>query len=161
MKLAIVIFLIIGVVMALFINFANNQNLGQNEVTSSNEIITSDVSDMIPLINDENLKIEKESENYIKAVSTFNFQYDVMELDYEIFKFSSIEEALDKYNSVKDDYSEYKNTKINLGNEGFGIEKEHSSIVIFRKSNIVIKVLLDGQYSSLEQTITYAKRVRI
>lgn len=122
-------------------------------------LITKDVSEILPELS-QYAVVNEINESYAKRIYQINFQHNIMELKYEIFKYPSLEDAEENYFYIKHNYSEL--SIINLGNNGFGVEKKNQfSIVVFRTLNLVVKVELEGKYASLDKTISYAKKIRI
>lgn len=129
-------------------------------------LITASPSQMLPTINDMPDGSMRGSEfgNDTYANRDFVFTTGIMAriLSYGVYKFSSTTEAIDKYNSIKNEESNYKLKNVGLGDESFGFEVADTiATVVFRKTNVVVKVTFAGRYSAnLEDTVSYAKLVK-
>jgi hypothetical protein len=130
-------------------------------------MITSSPAEMLPTINDMPDNSKKGAENVNETHAERGFLLfngaTPTALNYELNKFPSIIEAIDNYNIIKDRYSNNKLNSIILGDDGFGfVEVNSIGRVVFRKTNIVIKVEMVGRNSAtLDDTISYAKKVRV
>ncbi len=135
--------------------------------TQTSVLITASPSEMLPTINDmpDGTRKEGETSNDTYAQRKFAFvnAFSAQTLIYEVNKFSSINDAVADYNSIKDTYSNYKLDDVSIGDEGFGLSKVNGILadVIFRKANVVVKVEFVGYGVSLDDTISYAKMVNI
>lgn len=133
--------------------------------SSSSVLITTSPAQMLPTINDMPDGTQKSSEtaNETYAERLFLFHRIPMggSLRFKINKFSSIDEAKENYNFIKNGFSEYKLTSKSLGDEGFGLSQaDIKSTIAFRKANVVVTVVMYG-YTTLDETESYAKMVRI
>lgn len=141
-------------------------SIGSDYPVKTTVLITTSPSQMLPTINDmpDGAKKLDESGNDTYAQKKFAIitVFTAQTIIYEIRKFPSINEAIDDYNSIKNKYSDYKLSNVNLGDESFGLVVGNSiATVAFRKANAVVKVEFVGQYTSnLDDTISYAKMVK-
>jgi hypothetical protein len=128
-------------------------------------LITASPAEMLPTINDmpDGAKKLGDTGNDTYAEKKFAIitGFTAQTIIYEIRKFSSNNEAIDGYNSIKNKYSDYKLSSVNLGEESFGLVVANSiATVAFRKANVVVKVEFVGQYTAnLDDTISYAEMV--
>lgn len=130
-------------------------------------LITASPSQMLPTINDMpdgTRKLEDTgNDTYAQKKFAIITGFTAQTIIYEIKKFPSINEAKDSYDSIKNKYSDYKLSGVNLGDESFGLVVANSiATVAFRKANVVVKVDFVGQYTAnLEDTISYAEMVKV
>lgn len=134
--------------------------------TKTIALITASPAQMLPTINDMPDGFMKGSgiANDTYASQDFiNTGFAKQMLSYKISKFSSIDKAKDEYISIINTYSNYKLTDVHLGDESVGFELADSiATVVFRKANTVIEVRIAGQFTAnLDDTISYAKMVRV
>ncbi len=137
------------------------------ESAKSEIIITAVPVQMLPTINEMPDSSKKLGETANETFAERKFRLDDVfpnVLIYRVNKFSSIDEAINNYSSIKGKYSEYKLSSVNLGNDAFGLEEASSgATVIYRKANVIVQVhLLSNNYdSSLSDAIDFAGKVRI
>lgn len=72
----------------------------------------------------------------------------------DITRNSTIDQAKTEYTSKRAEITQYKVESVNIGDEGFGYVTEGSSIVEFRKGNIIVRTQygvggFGGSFSSL------------
>jgi len=128
------------------------------------EMVVIAPSQILPTINEmpSGTIIGDENSNDTYASKDFVITGYLNQLvKYEAYKFSSIDEAKEKYGSVISKYSDYKLDNVDMGDEGVGFEIANSlATVVFRKANVVVQVQFVGQYSvNLRGAKSHAKLV--
>ncbi len=128
------------------------------------EMVVIAPSQILPTINEMpsgSIKGSEKSDDKYASKEFVLTRIVTQSLKYEAYKFSSIDEAKEKYNSVIGKYSNYKLDTVNMGDEGVGFEIANSlATIVFRKANVVVQVQFVGQYTvNLRGAKSYAELV--
>lgn len=147
-------------------------------------LITTSTTQMLPTINDmpdgsyaaagvqeQTTTVGISGNTNVNATQTSTMfivpkTYGSLTVLYTAYKFTSITDATNYYDYTKSVSSvSSKVTSIGVGDEGFGYTGMSGGVVVFRKANVVINVLVTGSAATtataLNEAKSYANLVKI
>ncbi len=159
-KLFEILPLILLLILAVTWGIWNINNTMLSGSVSNDRIFSQDLSSMALTINDfptgwqtngaaVNTDDNTHSSRFIKIVGLTPY---VVYLD--ITRYPTVDQAKTEYISKNTEITRFKVESVYLGNEGFGYVNDDSSIIIFRKGNIIVRTQygvggFGGSFSSL------------